>query len=181
MLSQTANFAAFQLAWWGSVLGTAYSNDWLGLTVSAGALLLHLFLAVDRLAMLKAISLSGVLGYCTDCALGMAGVLQFKASALGGLGLAPLWLLGLWLVFATTLASSLSWLSPHPRLAAAMGGIFGPASYYAGEQLGAMRLGAPLIQSLLTLAVVWSLLMPLLFGISRGFVFPSAAFRRATV
>lgn len=60
-----------------------------------------LFLAADCLATLKAISLAGVLGYSTDCALGMAGVLEFQEGAPGGL----------WLVFATTLASSLSWLS----------------------------------------------------------------------
>lgn len=67
------------------------------------------------------------------------------------------------------------------ELAVALGGIFGPASYYAGEQLGAMHLGVPLVQSLLILALVWSLLMPILFCISPGFVSPSTAFRRPTV
>ena len=68
-------------------------------------------MAVDRSAMIKAIGLVGVLGYLADSVLGLAGVLEFQGSGFVGHPLAPLWLWGLWLVFATTLGSLLSWLS----------------------------------------------------------------------
>lgn len=168
MLSKAANFLVFQITWWASVLGAASSILWLGPAVAAVALCLHIFLVPDRLAALKLIAFMGLLGYITDSALGLVGVFEFREHALDILWLAPVWLLGLWLVFATTFRSSLEWLSDHSRLAAMLGGVAGPLSYYAGDRLGALRIGEPLIQKLIILALVWSLLLPILFACSRG-------------
>ena len=181
MLSKTANFAAFQLTWWASVLGAADSQDWIDLSVAAGALLLNLYLAADRMAELRAISLVGGLGYLADSALGITGVLEFHGSPLDSRWFAPLWLLGLWLVFATTLASSLSWLSSRPFVAAVLGALCAPLSYAAGHHLGALRVGAPQLHSLLIAAVVWSLFLPLAFRLDRSLCSSGAVFRVPTV
>ncbi len=181
MLSKVANVAAFQLTWWVSVLGAADSKRWIGPALAACILLLHVLMVVDRLAMMKVIGLVGGVGYLVDSVLGLAGVLEFHGGNFGGRLLAPLWLLGLWLVFATTLGSSLSWLSLRPRLAAVLGAVFGPVSYYAGFKLGAFHLGAPHVRSLFIIAVVWSLLLPLAFRADHYFASAGAAFRRPSV
>lgn len=181
MLSKAANVAAFQLTWWAGLLGAAASKEWIGPAVAACILSLHLLMAADRLAMMKTIALVGGAGYLVDSVLGLAGVLEFRVDNFGGRLLAPLWLLGLWLVFATTLGSSLSWLSSRPRLAAVLGAVFGPVSYYAGFTLGALHLGAPHLRSLFMIASVWSLLLPLSFRVDRYFASAGAAFRRPTV
>ena len=181
MLNKVVNVAAFQLTWWASVLGAASSKGWIGPAVAACILPLHVCLAVDRLAMIKTIGLVGGVGYLADSVLGLARVLEFQGNDFGGRFLAPLWLLGLWLVFATTLGSSLSWLSSRPRLAAVLGASFGPVSYYAGFNLGALQLGAPHLRSLFIIAIVWSLLLPLAFRVDRYFASAGAAFRRSTV
>lgn len=87
-----------------------------------------MLVAVDHLATIKAIGLVG----------GLGGVLEFQDSDFAGRLLAPLWLLGLWLVFATTLGSSLSRLSSRPRLATVLGTNFGPVNYYAAFNPGAL-------------------------------------------
>ncbi len=181
MLSKVANVAAFQLAWWAAVLGAASSKAWIGPAVSACILSLHVRMATDRLAMMKVIGFVGGVGYLVDSALGLAGVLEFHGDDVGERLLAPLWLLGLWLVFATTLGSSLSALSSHPRLAAVLGATFGPLSYYAGFNLGALRLGLLPLRSLFIIAIAWSLFLPLAFRVDRYFAPAGAAFRPSTV
>lgn len=118
MLNKVTNFA-FRT-------GVVSSKGWIGPAVAAGILPLHVGMAVDRSAMIKAIGLVGVLGFLADSVLGLAGFLKFQGSDFVGQPLVPLWLLGLWLVFATTLGSSLSWLSSRPRRYLRTG------EYYAG-------------------------------------------------
>ena len=45
------------------------------------------------------------------------------------------------MIFATTLRSSLSWLAGRYWIAAVLGGIFGPVSYYARQEFGSLSLG----------------------------------------
>ena len=51
-------------------------------------------------------------------------------------GLAPYWIVALWMLFATTLNVTFRWLQPRPALAAALGAVFGPVSYIAGAAVG---------------------------------------------
>ncbi len=67
--------------------------------------------------------------------------------------------LALWLLFATTLNSSLGWLQRRLRLASLLGAISGPLCYRAGEALGALQLGSPVVYA--ATAVEWALMMPL--------------------
>ena len=66
------------------------------------------------------------------------------------------------MLFASTLPLSLNWLTERPRLAALLGAVGGPASYYAGASLGALDLSGHTVTSLLILATVWGILMPTL-------------------
>lgn len=66
------------------------------------------------------------------------------------------------MMFASTLPLSLNWLSERPRLASLCGAVEGPASYYAGASLGALDLPGEPRTSLLILAAVWGILLPVL-------------------
>ena len=50
------------------------------------------------------------------------------------------------------------------------GALLGPLSYLAGARLGALSLGDPMYVSLLAVAGVWAVAMPLLLWIWRRFV-----------
>jgi hypothetical protein len=71
-------------------------------------------------------------------------------------------MVSLWMLFATTLHTSLSWLTGRPLVAVLLGAIGGPASYYAGAQLGALTLHANLGFSLIAIALAWGGVMPIL-------------------
>ena len=83
-------------------------------------------------------------------------------------GLPPYWILAMWLLFATTLNLSLRWLHGRMMLAALLGILFGPITYFAGSKLG----GVSFPETLSTIAVVaisWGVLMPMLAVLAKRF------------
>jgi hypothetical protein len=56
----------------------------------------------------------------------------------------------------------MSWLKGRFVLAAVLGAITGPLSYFAGVELGAAQWGDE-TQALVLLGIIWAIAMPLLF------------------
>ena len=81
-------------------------------------------------------------------------------------GLAPYWMVALWAIFATTLNVSLRWLRGRAVLAAALAAVGGPAAYYAGAQLGALKLVAP-GAALAAIGAGWAVIAPALLAAAR--------------
>lgn len=77
-------------------------------------------------------------------------------------------MVALWVNFATTLHTSLRWLLGRHALAALLGALGGPASYYAGARLGALTFPADPTVSLIVLALVWSVAMLLLLKLAKA-------------
>ncbi|MEQ9464827.1 MAG: DUF2878 domain-containing protein [Haliea sp.] len=163
-LSEKAWFNAlwFQSTWFCTVLG----RDDL-LAVSLGLIGLHLLLVPRRRLEMRQLALLGGIGIAVDTGLSLIGVFQFQ----GGI-LMPGWLCCLWLAFATTPGRSLAFLGARPWLAALAGALVVPFNYYAGSRLGAVEFGWPLWQSLLIMALVWSILLPALYYLYRRFFSP---------
>jgi Protein of unknown function (DUF2878) len=161
MLSRVGNVLAFQIGWFACVLGAANGHPWLGPLAVLLLLALHLWFAADRRAALRIVLTVGMIGAATDSTLGYLGILQFRDSLFVG-WFCPPWLIALWVIFATTLQSSLSWLAARPLTAAVLGSLFGPVSYYAGQALGALNLTDNLPIAVTTLSAIWALLFPLL-------------------
>ncbi len=68
----------------------------------------------------------------------------------------PLWLILLWASFAATILHSMAWLLTKPWLAALLGAIAAPWSYYAGSLLKSIELTSPV---LVVIALVWGALL----------------------
>lgn len=86
-----------------------------------------------------------------------------------GIVFAPYWLVVMWILFATTINHSLSWLLHRPLVATLMGAVFGPMAFIAGEKLGAVVFTDQLAAMLL-LALGWGILMPLVCVLAKNMV-----------
>jgi hypothetical protein len=159
MLNHAANFLAFQVGWWACVLGAAHRAPWLGPLVVLVLLAVHLRPDPAPKTASRIVLSVGLLGFVIDSTLGYAGILRFQDSVIAT-WLCPLWLMAIWMIFATTLRHSLGWLAGRYAMAALLGAVFGPISYYAGQSLGAVRLGGNVSVALGVLAALWALLMP---------------------
>ena len=152
------NFVQFQLGWFALVLSAAAGMSWLGLTVLTLLVAVHLrwFATGSEWRLLLLAGAGGWLWESLVHGLGLITFTGYSADAL----LAPLWMAGLWVNFATTLNHSLAWLKGQPFIAALLGGAGGPLAFLAGVKLGAATFTDPVLTTLV-LVVAWSVLTPL--------------------
>lgn len=151
------NLVLYQAGWFACVLGAAHGHPIAGAALAFALTAVHVALSRDRFAELRLVLGAGLAGLVIDSANMHVGILRFEPSQtlLGGL-LAPLWIVALWMQFATLLRFSLSWMSGRPWLAATLGAIGGPLAFVGGARLGAAALHPDLWPSIGTFAVVWA-------------------------
>ncbi len=162
------NLAVLNVGWFACVLGDAYRVALLGPAVVAVLLALHLAVVAprDRGREVVVLLLAGAVGYAGDSALVLAGAIGFDPGSGPG---APtkLWMVALWMNFATVLNSALYWLAGRPLLAALLGALGGPMAYLAGVKLGALAFPGGTAWALALIALEWAVAMPVLLGLNR--------------
>ena len=159
------NFAVFQLGWFACVLGAAWGRPWLGTAIALAIVGWHLGCAPRPRAELALVLAAAGIGALWDSLLAALGWIEYPNGTLIA-ATAPHWMVALWMLFATTLNSSLDWLKGKRWLAAGFGAVGGPLGYLAGERLGALALVEP-TAALIALAGGWAVLAPLLSVIAR--------------
>ena len=154
------NFIAFQFGWFSSVLGAARDMPWIGPLVFLVVLLIHLRQARRPELELGLVIACGLIGTWFDSLLVAFGWVAYPSGQFRSF-MAPYWIITMWMLFATTLNSSMGWLRGRLVLASVMGGVAGPMSYVAGQKLGGIEFvefGA----AIAALAIGWAVLMPVL-------------------
>lgn len=152
------NIAAYQVSWWLLVI---LGNAVLSCCVASATVLLHLWFDGRRRAEWSVLFSVAIIGSIMDSVLAHFGVYGDLWESQG----IPLWLMLLWLVFATLFNVSLTWFRYRLGWAALFGGIGGALSYWGGSKFGAIE---PLgLWQISCLWGVWTVLFPLLIGLSR--------------
>jgi hypothetical protein len=159
------NVALFQLGWFACVLGAAHGLPWIGPVAAVVIVTWHL--AHARRAQPELALAAGALlaGAIFDTLLLHTGWIHFNAGALIP-GTAPIWMMALWAIFATSLNVSLRWMRTRPGLAVIFGALGGPLAYYSGARLGALTFTA-IGPALGVVALGWALLTPALLAAAR--------------
>lgn len=162
MRSWLPNAICFQLVWLASVGGAAQGWWWAGplavVAFAAWQLPLSRAPRADALLMLVA---AGV-GIVIDTLWIQLDLMRFT-TPLPWSGVAPIWIVSLWMGFALTLNHSLASLKRHLGLAAALGILGGPLAYWGAERAWeAVELGSSTWMVFGALAVAWGAVTPLL-------------------
>lgn len=152
------NILGFKLGWLSAVIGAARQMPWLGPAVLLAVLFVHLRQAKRPDLEIGLVVACGIIGAWFDSILAATGWVSYPSGQIDP-HIAPYWIIAMWMLFATTLNRSMSWLKGRPTLAAAMGAIAGPLSYYAGSRLGGIEFVSP-VAATITLSVGWALIMP---------------------
>lgn len=163
-LRLVANFVAFQAGWFACVLGAARGAPMLGPAVCALLLLAMLWASSRRRALIVLLAAGGLVGGAWDTLLSALGLFHFDTASHAPL--LPLWMLALWVIFASTCNESLRWLQGRVLLAAALAAVAAPLSYLAGQRLGALSMPRPAL-ALAAQAVGWAVILPLLLHLAR--------------
>jgi hypothetical protein len=160
------NAICFQLVWLAAVGGAAQGWWWAG----PGALLLFALwqLPLSRWprADLQLMLGAAAVGFLIDSLWVRLELMRFS-TPLPWNGVAPVWIVALWMGFALTLNHSLASLKRHPWLAAALGLVGGPLAYGVAERAwDAVDLSEPSWVSLLALGIAWAVVTPLLLRLA---------------
>lgn len=158
------NFVVFQIGWLASVVGGAQQTPWAGVVAAAIAVGLHLRVAERPANEVMLLGACAALGAVFDSALVTLGLVAYPSGMFAD-GVAPYWIITMWVLFGTTLNVSLRWMRASPLLAAALGLIGAPLAYYGGQKLGGISLLQP-TAALVALGVGWAVMMPVLTALA---------------
>jgi hypothetical protein len=174
-MNRFLNALGYQIGWWACVAGVGIGLEIPALMVGVGLIVAMVYVAANPWLEIKLAAAACLLGVVLDSSLQYFSVISFYGWSL--LDLSPFWLWLLWIMFALTLNSSLSFLQKLPlSLSAAAGFLFGPLTYYAGAKLGAASFESS-ISHLALLAVVWMIAMPGLVWLAQSLVDTSSSER----
>ena len=161
MIIKLANFGAFQLGWFACIFGAGNGYPWVGVVVVLASVAIHLALMPERNKLVTLVLFAMLLGLISDGILLFLGVVQFPDRA-RLITPVPLWMIFMWANFVLTIPISLRWLTKRYALAAILGFVGGPAAYYTGMKLDAVRISDTLQLSLFYIGLEWGVAMPIL-------------------
>jgi hypothetical protein len=161
---QLANFVLFEAAWFACILGVAHGRPLWGTAAVVAVIAWHLAISARPAIELALVASLCVIGLAAESLVVAQGHVAYPAGQPVA-WLAPYWMVALWGEFAIALNVTLRWLKRRPLLALVLGAVFGPLSFLGGVRLGGARFidEAP---ALITLAVMWAVLMPLVMALS---------------
>ena len=164
---QLVNFAVFQAAWFAAVLGAAHHIPLWGTACVVAALGWHLGVSARPAQEARLIGSVCLIGFAVETGNALLGYVRYPSGQPDPY-LAPYWMVALWGLLAIALNVTMRWLKRRPWLAALLGAVAGPASFASGVRLG----GAQFVHAtpaLVTMAVTWAVLMPVLMRLSERF------------
>ena len=157
------NFIFFQMGWFACVLGAANQRVLWPVIGTMAYIAFHVWRSASPKTEASLLFKALLFGVIADTAIMHLGYLDFRDDWPSPL-LSPLWMWTLWVLVATTINGSLSWLRGRPILGAILGAICGPLSYEAGIRMGAGGWGpGSQITGLILLGLVWGAAIPLFF------------------
>lgn len=161
------NLILFKAGWVAVVTAAARGVPFAGTLAIAAIVFIRLGQADNRAAEARLLVSAGAIGFAWESALVGAGLVSYPSGTLVA-GMAPYWIVAMWLLFATTLNASMRWLRRHIGVAIAAGAIGGPLAFWAGASAGAVTFPTPVI-SLVAIGAGWALLLPLLVQLAVRF------------
>ena len=154
------NLAVFKVAWTAVVVSAAAGVPVIGAIAVAIAVGIRLWSCDNPEAEIRLLLVAATMGLAWESALVLAGLLEYSSGTWMP-GLAPYWIVAMWILFATTLNSGMRWLRRSTAIAAIAGAIGGPLAFFAGASIGAVELASPAI-ALISIGIGWAVMLPVL-------------------
>ncbi len=156
-LAIAINIAAFHSLWTLTVIGAGRAWWWvapalIGLSM-AGQLRLSPLPGREALLILA----GAAIGTSADWLAAASGV--FRTAAASRMEFVTLFF-SLWVNFGTTLRPSLAWMWRRPALAASLGAVGGPCSYWVGSRIGIISFTEPQWEGLAWVATQYAIAVP---------------------
>ena len=154
------NLAVFKVAWTAVVVSAAAGAPVIGVIAVAAAVGIHLWYSDNPDTEIRLLMAAAALGLCWESALVITDLVEYSSGTWLP-GLAPFWIVAMWVLFATTLNVGMRWLRRNTAVAAIAGAAGGPLAFFAGASIGAVEFASPAI-ALACISIGWAMMLPLL-------------------
>ena len=154
------NLAVFKVAWTAVVVSAAAGAPVIGVIAVAAAVGIHLWYSDDPETEIRLLLAAAALGFGWESALVIAGLVEYSSGNWLP-GLAPFWIVAMWILFATTLNVGMRWLRRNTAVATIAGAAGGPLAFFAGASIGAVEFASPVI-AMTFIGIGWAVMLPLL-------------------
>ena len=158
------NLAVVKLAWTAVVVSAAAGAPYLGVIAVAAAVAIRLRTCDNAQSEIRLLLIAAAMGFAWESTLVLSGQLSYSSGNLVP-GVAPYWIVAMWVLFATTINAGMRWLRRNWTVAAVAGAIGGPMGFIAGASIGAVELASPTI-ALFCIGTGWAVMLPLLVWIA---------------
>lgn len=160
------NFFTFYIAWWAILISQWKNQPAIGWIIWAVVIGIHFYkVSINKKKDAIEILLIAVAGLILDTVLAKAHVLTFNNPV--SEFLPPLWLVGIWILFATTISYTFVLIRNKPVAQVITGGFFAPISYITGAKFGLLSLYSPFWLYYVIHGGCWLIFFPLCFYISK--------------
>jgi len=158
------------MGWGACVLGAAWDYHWFGIIVVLLLLIIHIaVIERNKIQIVFTVALmTMVTGLFADTLLIILGTVEPNRWLMPP-PFTEIWDLMIWVNFSLTLDRALRFLQKSPFLAAVLGAIIAPPTYYAAGRLGALRFSEPSYLGLIWVGVIWFFVMPWLTLMAKRF------------
>jgi len=168
------NVISVDIGWGACVLGAAWGYHWLGVVVLLLLLIIHIaVIERNKIRTVFIIALISIAtGFLADTLLILLGTVEPNRWLIPP-PFTALWDLMIWVNFSLSLDRALRFLQKKPFLAAVLGAIIAPPTYYAAGRLGALRFSEPSYLGLIWVGATWFFVMPWLALMAKRFYSPA--------
>lgn len=157
----------FYLGWFVVVLAAAKDNPTFGVFITGILLGLHFLLFDQNRKDLVLLVVLSTAGFFLDSFYIWAGWLHYHSPNHWLPQFAPLWIVCLHAIFATSINHSLAWLKAFPPYAGVLGTFGIVTTYLAGARMGAIDFIAPYQWVLFYIGCIWFFYLPAVYWFSR--------------
>lgn len=155
----------FHAGWLGCIGLATTRVAWISLSLPIAFWALLKFKFGLRREALIAASVVALVGVLFDSLMLAFGFIETPGGSF--LGLIPVWLISIWMLFSLTLIQTGPGLSVSPWILAALGAVFGPLSYRSGEIFKVLFFGSSYTFAIY--ALFWALAFPGVVRLSKRY------------
>lgn len=160
MINAIQNLTFFKVGWVACVLFAASGRPMLASLSVAVVVLVHLARVSNPAKESLLLAAAAAMGLAWESLMVASGVISYPGSEAGTL-LAPLWIVAMWVLFATTINHGFRWAKRHWAYPAILGAVGGPMAFSAGVGMGAAEFSNTFV-ALSVIGIGWAVLLPLL-------------------
>lgn len=169
-LAYLCNSASFYFGWIACISAGATNRPYFGFFIAIALVIAHLIFISRKISLdLLLIVTAFLLGIIVDSSFIHFHIIFYATANPFFENMTPLWVLGVYMIFATSINYSLCWLKNRMVLGMLLGASGGFASYYAGIKTGAATFGKDALTSSVVISLTWATLLPIFYIINHLF------------